>query len=153
MSQLHFAYHPKFENDSQFKEIFDEFCYYKENSEYNEHPSPTRHTQETYECFSPLFGRDRFDKKYPEASNQNIQHLHVRQSKSVWDFPDGAAKAQWECTSDSYLVYSYFMHEGFHHYFVIEFYISGGHAQYEQDVQIFIHEAEQYRLSKINKTA
>ena len=77
MSQFVFAYHSKFNNDSDFKEVFEEFCYYKENSEPHEHPSPRRHAQETYESLSPLFGRDRFDKKYPEASNQNIQHLSL----------------------------------------------------------------------------
>lgn len=153
MSQFHFAFHPKFNATPAFIDIFEEFCYYKENSDSHEHPSPTRYTQETYECLSPLFGRDRFDKKYPEASNQNIQHLHVKQANSNWDFPNGSAKAQWECTSDSYLVYSYFKHNDIHHYFVIEFYKSGGHAQYEQDVQIFIHEAEQYRQSQINLSA
>jgi len=153
LSQFVFAYHSKFNNDSDFKEVFEKFCYYKENSEPHEHPSPRRHAQETYESLSPLFGRDRFDKKYPEASNQNIQHLHVKQPHSKWDFLDGSAKTQWECTSDSYLVYSYFEHNGIHHYFVLEFYKSESHAQYEQDVQIFIHEAEQYRLTQINLTA
>lgn len=153
MSQFQFAFHPKFNNTPNFQEIFEEFCYYKENSEPNEHPSPRRYTQEIYESLSPLFGRDRFDKKYPEASNQNIQHLHVKQPHSKWDLMAGSAKPQWECTSDSYLVYSYFKHQDVHYYFVIEFYKSKSHAQYEHDVEIFIHEAEQYRLSQINLSA
>ena len=146
-----FAHHNQFLDDPSFLVIYQEFQYYKENSAANEHAAPSRHIQQTTEGYSPLFGRDRFDKVNFLARQENIQHLHVRQEHSIWEDEQGAL-VQWDCTSNSYLIYSYFFYQDKHHYFVIEFYANDAHVEYEHKVPYFVEQAKAYRL-KIQDTA
>jgi len=129
--------------------IFEEFRVYKESSADDEHAAPTRHVQENYCCIVPLFGRDRFDKENRDARSEDIQHLHIREDHSIWEDEEGLL-SQWYCTSDRYLVYSYFLHEGIHHYYIIELYNSSSHLQYVEDVRSFVEDAKAYRLEVIN---
>ena len=137
--------HPRLTGDADMQEIYDEFCWYKENSKPSEHAAPKGHTQKEYEGVSALFGRDRFDKINPDARAEDIQHLHVRQEHSVWEDSNGDALVQWACTSDSYLIYSYFCHAQQHRYYLLEFFRDRGHNLYQGQVDSFILEAKAYR--------
>lgn len=117
----------KKESDSNFIELIEAFKEYKRNSEANEIAAPTRHTQENMEPVSPLFGRDRFFKNPEDARRQELYHLHVFQEKSIWFDGDSDMLAQWECKSDSYLIYSYFKLDNTHYFYIIAFLDVGAH--------------------------
>lgn len=146
---IHFAHHEKYNNDAEFQAIYVEFQNYKNDSKPNEHESPRRNVQEKYESINEIFGRDRFDKDNEEARKENIQHLHIFQEGCEWYDDEGFALAQWYCTSDAALVYSYFCHNDQHHYFVIELYLTQAHENYESYVAYFVEQAKKYRLSVI----
>lgn len=137
--------HPRLIGDADIQEIYDEFCLYKENSNPSEHAAPKRHTQEEYAGESAILGRDRFDKFSENARAEDIQHLHVRQEYSVWEDSNGDAIVQWACTSDSYLIYSYFCHAQQHRYYLLEFFKDDGHNLYQARVDSFVLEAKAYR--------
>jgi hypothetical protein len=131
-----------------FLEIYKQFQFYKEDSAADEHAAPNNYIQKTYHSIHPLFGRDRFDKVNKTANVEEIQHLHVREELSIWEDKDGRL-CQWECTSDTHLIYSYFYHQDTHYYYLIEFYNKAAHLQYVDDVLYLIQEAKKYRLSII----
>lgn len=131
--------------------IADEFLIYKEASKNREHPAPSRKVQETYVSASEMFGRDRFDKLSKDAQKEEIQHLHVRQEDSIWEDEEGYGYAQWNCTSDSYLVYSYFKHQDDHYYYFIEFFGKEAHSLYEKMGDKFIKCAKDFRLKKLKE--
>lgn len=143
-----FSYHNSLSTNAGFLTIYPEFQRYKEGSADDEHAAPTHNIQKKYVGISPLFGRDRFEKFNKLAHIEEIQHLHVRQENSIWENEEGHL-FQWYCTSDASLVYSYFLHDQKHHYFVIEFYQHTAHKEYEHAVEYFIDQAKQYRLSVI----
>jgi hypothetical protein len=146
MSQIVFSLDPKLASDNAFQIIFDEFKLYKERGNANEHPAPTRRVQETLESTHEQFGRDRFDSKHVDAKEVDLRHVHVEQENSIWSDANGDLY-QWYCTSDSYLVYSYFEHDVNKYYHVIEFFTDSGHALYGENVRFFVATAIAYKKS------
>jgi len=141
-----FAHSPSLASSPEFLEIYNEFQEYKKGSAPDEHAAPTRYVQEQYPCISEILGRDRFEKWAEKARLEEIQHIHVIQERSIWKDEQGQL-VQWDCTSNSYLVYSYFFHDNKHHYYVLEFYKFAAHKKYEHAVPCFINEAKTYRES------
>lgn len=140
----------KLANDTDFSPFYREFVDYKQNSD--RHAAPTRREQEEYASISVLFGRDRpnVDEEAPFPQRQEtLSHLHSRQDDSEWNDEDGDLLAQWECTSDSYLIYSYFVYDGKRHYYIVDFIDNKAHANWENEEAklMWIEEAKSYRLS------
>ena len=131
--------------------IANEVLRYKQASKNREHPAPSRKVQEIYKSASEMFGRDRFDKISKDAQKEEIQHLHVRQTDSTWEDDEGYGYAQWYCTSDSYLVYSYFKHHNNHYYYLLEFFGTEAHSLYEQMGDRFVQSAKDFRLRKLKE--
>lgn len=133
-----------------FTPFYEEFCRYKKQSV--EQPRPKQRIQKIFASLSLLFGRDRanVDENIPFYQRQEeLSHLHVRQEDSIWEDGDGAPLAQWECKSNSYLIYSYFVNAGTRYYYVVDFIDDNAHANWDNQeaVQMWIQEAKQYRLS------
>ena len=114
-------------NDPDFIDLFDKFMYYKENSEPHEIATPSRKVQEETEGLIAEFGRDRFFKNPKDAKNDDLTHLHLFTDDCDWLDEDGTPKVQWECTSNSYLIYSYFEHESTHVFYLISLIEKGAH--------------------------
>lgn len=106
-------------DDKDFIDLFDKFQYYKENSEPHEIATPSRRIQEETESLIAEFGRDRFFKNPTDARRDDLTHLHLFTDNCDWLDEDGTPKVQWECTSNSYLIYSYFEHNGVHVFYLI----------------------------------
>lgn len=131
--------------------IADQFLIYKQASRNREHPAPSRNVQERDEPASEYFGRDRFDKFSKNAQKEEIQHVHLRQEDSIWEDEEGYGYAQWHCTSDSYLVYSYFKYKNDHYYYLIEFFGESAHSLYEKETKKFIQCAKDFRFKKLKE--
>lgn len=145
-----FEAHQNLKLNPEFLAVYEEFKFYKEDSAPDEHAAPTHHIQKNYPSIHPLFGRDRFDKFNKTANIEEIQHLHVREEYSIWEDEQGKL-FQWDCTSDTHLIYSYFRYDETHYYYLIEFYKKAAHVKYVEDVQYFIQEAKKYRLTIIGE--
>ena len=110
-----------FSNNAYFKELLSKFEAYKKESAPGEIARPTRAIQEEYIGIDKALGRDRFFKNPDDAKDFELTHLHVYDGTRVWKDIDGENKAQWYCTSDRYLVYSYFKHNDTHVFYIIAF--------------------------------
>lgn len=117
----------KVSDDENFIDLFDKFKYYKENSEPHEIATPSRKIQEETESLIAEFGRDRFFKHPNDARKDDLTHLHLFTDDCEWLDADGTPKVQWECTSNSYLIYSYFEHESVHVFYLIALIDKGAH--------------------------
>lgn len=142
---------PKLAADGQFKPFFAEFEAYKLSSD--THSRPTTKEQQEYVSVSELFGRDRanVDEEHPYYQRQeSLSHLHTKQEDSEWEDEDGDRLVQWECTSDSYLIYSYFVFKGVRYYYVVDFIDNGAHANWDNQEakMMWVQEAKAYRESK-----
>ncbi|MEZ8937917.1 type II toxin-antitoxin system YafO family toxin [Vibrio alginolyticus] len=117
--------------DTTFKVIVDKFAQYKKDSDPKEFATPTRHMQNEYIGILPeLFGRDRFFKNPPHARKEDLIHLHIWREPYNWIDPeDGDYLVQWECKSDTYLVYSYFKHKNKHVFYLIAFLDRNAHKE------------------------
>lgn len=140
----------KLSTDADFTPFIQEFDAYKRNSD--RHSAPTRQEQEEYASISPLFGRDRRNVDTEEPflqAQETLSHLHNRQDDSVWTDEEGDPLSQWECTSDSYLIYSYFVHNGIRYYYIVDFIDNDAHANWDNEEAklMWIQEAKDYRLS------
>lgn len=136
-----------------FPKIYEEFKNYKSKS--LTHSRPTNAHQKQYFSISPLFGRDRYnadDKQKIELAAEQLTHVHVKQKNSVWLDEDNDPLAQWDCTSNSYLIYSYFVHGGTRNYYVIAFIDNNAHAHWEDENSklLWLKDAKEYRISVIN---
>ncbi|MFE8153875.1 type II toxin-antitoxin system YafO family toxin [Brenneria goodwinii] len=145
----------KLANNGEFLPFYQEFCTYKQLS--TEHSRPRNSIQKLFASISILFGRDRGNVDEDEPFHQKkegLTHLHVREEDSIWEDKDGNPLVQWECKSNSYLIYSYFVHLGTRYYYVVDFIDHDAHAnwQNQQAIQMWIDEAKQYRLG-ITKAA
>ncbi|EOR09651.1 MULTISPECIES: type II toxin-antitoxin system YafO family toxin [Acinetobacter] len=144
----------KLSNHPDFKLILEEFESYKKNSNDKEHPRPVNHIQRTTASVSYYFGRDRFDIKHKQARAEEIQHVHFREENSLWEFDDGDPKAQWDCKSNTYLIYSYFYHNNCHYYFLIDLIEKNAHnndnAIYIASAPGYLAQAQEYKSNIIN---
>jgi len=119
----------KKQTDEEFLTLKNTFEEYKKNSDIKDIAAPTRHEQETYESLVPELGRDRFFKNPKEARNNELYHVHTYETHLEWEDEDGDMIAQWKCTSDNYLIYSYFEHNNTHHFYIIAFLDKNAHIK------------------------
>lgn len=136
--------------DVEFAPFYQEFESYKRNSD--RHARPTKTEQNEYASISALFGRDRanVDEEKPFLQKQeDLGHLHTKQDDSDWVDKDGDPIVQWECTSNSYIIYSYFVHGSVRHYYVVDFIDDEAHAKWDNQeaIMMWIQEAKAYRLT------
>lgn len=137
-----------------FQPIYQEFCTYKSLS--GTHSRPTNAEQKQFVSISDLFGRDRFnadDELKIELSAESLTHLHTIQEGCTWEDSSGYRLAQWSCTSNSYLIYSYFVHLSTRYYFVVDFIDNNAHASWKNTLakKIWLSDAKIYRESIIGK--
>lgn len=147
---FNFACVKDLENDVKFyKEVFPEFKIYKEKSLPHEHSAPSIHVQKTYQSIHDLFGRDRLETVDKIARKEDVRHLHIYSIGLPWFIDDNELLAQWFCTSDTQLIYSYFFHKNTHYYYVIDFLDLKAHNRYANEVfkQECIVKAINYRKS------
>jgi hypothetical protein len=111
----------------------DEFTEYKNTSCIStEIPTPTTVEQKEYQGLHDSFGRDRQFSSPDECKALDIHHVHVFQGGCNWG-DDNVVVAQWDCTSNSYLVYSYFLSARQNHIFcILDFIADNAHDIYEQ---------------------
>lgn len=136
--------------DAEFAPFYQEFETYKRSSD--RHARPTKTEQNEYASISGLFGRDRanVDEEKPFLQKQeDLGHLHAKQHDSEWGDEDGDPLVQWECTSNSYIIYSYFVHASVRHYYVVDFIDDEAHASWDNQEakMMWIQEAKAYRLT------
>ncbi|EIW9313087.1 MULTISPECIES: type II toxin-antitoxin system YafO family toxin [Klebsiella] len=142
----------KLASDGEFLPFYQEFEEYKRKSDDTEQPRPSNKMQQSYASISGLFGRDRanVDEARPFYQRQEgLGHLHVRQEDSVWEDESGDPLIQWKCTSNSYIIYSYFVHNLVRYYFVVDFIDDEAHANWDNQeaIQMWIADAKAYRLT------
>ena len=95
-------------------------------------------------------GRDKLASHPIEARAEELHHLHIWQEGCVWEEPNGKLKVQWSSTSDSYVVYSYFLDkENNHHFHVIDYCNDKAHKLIEDVKQVLKWTliAKEYRLT------
>ena len=116
----------------------DEFEIYKnESADYQDIPSPDESTQRLNSSILETIGRDRLATRPHEARLEDLHHVHVWQEGCVWEDDDGDLKVQWSCTSDSYVVYSYFFdRENNHHFHIIDYCFDKAHQLIENQKQV-----------------
>ena len=118
--------------DHSISLAIDEFREYKEGSHNpSEIPTPTRKEQEDFQGVHSTFGRDRLFLSPIKCKTLDIHHVHIFQGGCDWGNDDSFI-VQWECTSNCYLVYSYFLSSKQNHIFcVLDFILDGAHDIYE----------------------
>ena len=115
-------------------------------------PAPSETDQNIYSSYLETIGRDRFMTSPIEAREQELHHTHIWQEGCVWeedDEDDDSLKVQWACTSDGYVVYSYFIdRDGDHHFYIIDYCNDGAHGLISNRSQVldWANQAERYKL-------
>ena len=118
-------------------ERYKSFAYeYAENSTYEVEdfmPALAEDDQNDLPSDHSLFGRDRvFAGK---AANEHLYHVHINKpGYSVWTDATGNQMNQWDCTSDSALIYSYKNdYSGDLKFLLLELIDPGAHSKYAED--------------------
>lgn len=130
--------------------IYEEFKLYKEKSFPDEHAAPTQQIQKTEWRTHPIFGRDRLDTADAKLKAENIRHVHLRGPDSCWT-EDDKELFQWFCSSDTFLIYSHFLYNNTHYYYVIDLLAFNAHIQcFEPRYKDYVlQEARTYKKSII----
>lgn len=72
----------------------------------------------------------------PTGRAEDLHHVHIWQEGCCWEDEHGL-KVQWASTSDSYVVYSYFIdRDKDHHFYVIDYCQDAAHALIEDRCQV-----------------
>lgn len=124
-----------------------EFIKYKEAARHYEHPVPSIKIQKNTISATPQFGRDRFDTAHRA---EDVQHLHLRDGSRPWEDEQGLL-AQWDCTSDTHLIYSYFKYGDAYYYYLIEVYDDNAHKNYEKAKHALFKQAREFKEQKIKE--
>lgn len=127
--------------------IISEFIKYKEDGGKEDLPVPTVRIQKKFKSANPQFGRDRYDTAYKSV---DIQHLHLMDSNAKWD-SGGGLLAQWHCTSDTHLIYSYFKHAQNYYFYLVEIYSIDAHQSYLKAQNILINEVTKFKEEKLQQ--
>ncbi|CAK2133095.1 mRNA interferase YafO [Vibrio crassostreae] len=116
----------------------DEFEEYKtECVEFGDIPNPTETVQLQHPAHLDTIGRDKLATHPIDARAEELHHVHIWQDGCVWEEENGDLKVQWSCTSNSYIVYSYFIDKGGnHHFHVIDYCLDQAHALIEDAHQV-----------------
>ncbi|CAK1956140.1 mRNA interferase YafO [Vibrio crassostreae] len=115
-----------------------EFEEYKTVSvEFDDIPNPTETVQLQHPAHLDTIGRDKLATHPIDARAEELHHVHIWQDGCVWEEESGDLKVQWSCTSNSYIVYSYFIDkDGNHHFHVIDYCLDQAHALIEDAHQV-----------------
>ncbi len=137
----------------QFKQDFETykglaFQYASENDiEVEEFlPASSEADQKAYPPDHSFFGRDRlflggwsgYRFRHRSAEDDALYHVHLYQENNrdyIWHDPScSIVLAQWDCTSDAALIYSYINDlSGHFNFLLLEIIDPGAHQKYEQD--------------------
>jgi hypothetical protein len=114
-------------------------------------PAPTETEQHEYMSYAETIGRDKFFTRPIAAREEDLFHAHTWQEGCMWGEGENL-RIQWACTSDSYVVYSYFVdRDQDHHIHIIDYCKDKAHELIEdpEQVSIWTEQAKQHRLQNI----
>lgn len=144
-----FNYHATLEGNSNFKLLYDEFQDYKLDSADDEYAAPKEKVQKKKPSINSLFGRDRIEQYNRKGIDQDIHHLHINDDtkEKEWVLKNGQRREQWYCTSNTYMVYAYFLHKKIHYYYILDFLVGNAHINYPNRLyqSTLINAAEAYK--------
>lgn len=130
----------------------EEFEQYKrECIEFDDTPAPAIHVQLEHPAHLDTIGRDKLMERPVEARGEELHHVHIWQEGCCWEDGDGLF-VQWASTSDSYVVYSYFVdRDNDHHFYVIDYCNDKAHVLIEDQHQVaeWTRQAKEFRLQNI----
>lgn len=118
--------------------------------EEGEIPAPSTPDQMEYVSYVESIGRDKYMTHPTTARAEELHHTHVWQEGCCWGDGDDL-RVQWACTSNSYVVYSYFMDaDNDHHIYIIDYCKDEAHKLIENPSMVsrWAKLAEEYRKSK-----
>lgn len=130
----------------------DEFEKYKlECIEFGDTPAPPIHIQLEHPAHYDTIGRDKLMTHPTSARAEELHHVHIWQEGCCWEDENGL-KVQWASTSNSYVVYSYFIDkDSDHHFYVIDYCQDEAHALIEDKKQVadWTRQAKEFRKDNI----
>ncbi|MVZ10117.1 hypothetical protein GP913_24265 [Enterobacteriaceae bacterium 8376wG6] len=112
-------------------------------------PAPSSTDQMEYVSYIDTIGRDKFMTHPIDARAEELHHTHVWQEGCRWGEGDDL-RVQWMCTSNSYVVYSYFIDsDDEHHIYIIDYCKDQAHALIEdpETVKMWSSLAKTYRAA------
>lgn len=116
-------------------------------------PAPSETEQLVYVSYIDTIGRDKY-MVYPiDARAEELHHTHMWQEGCSWGEGE-ELKIQWACTSNSYVVYSYFIdNDEDHHIHVIDYCRDEAHSKIKNinQVKVWTEQAKLYRENRLNK--
>ncbi|MCU1787474.1 hypothetical protein CUU54_01200 [Pectobacterium polaris] len=128
----------------------EEFEEYKQAClDYGDIPTPPIVIQLGHPAHIDTIGRDKLMERPNQARSEELHHVHIWQEGCCWEDADGI-KVQWASTSDSYVVYSYFVDkDGDHHFYVIDFCRDKAHKIIEDESKVreWTQIAKEFRIS------
>lgn len=125
--------------------------YKRECIEYGDVPAPAIHVQLAHPAHIDTIGRDKLMERPVEARGEDLHHTHIWQEGCCWE-DEGGLLVQWASTSDSYVVYSYFVdRDDDHHFYIIDFCRDEAHTIIEDAIQVaeWTRQAKEFRLQNI----
>lgn len=114
-------------------------------------PIPPYHIQLEHPSHVETIGRDKPIERPNSARHEELHHTHLWQENCIWEDDDGKL-VQWNSTSDSFIVYSYFIDKiGAHHFYIIDLVYDKAHTLIENNSQIlkWVAIAKKFRLQNI----
>ncbi|WP_102315759.1 type II toxin-antitoxin system YafO family toxin [Vibrio cyclitrophicus] len=144
------------ELEESFNELYEDFKEYKtESADLGNVPCPSEDVQKEHLSAVDTIGKDKpneFPK--PDASKENLHHVHIFDGETEYEFNKWADKAQIRRVCDTLLFYSYFNFEGVHYFYVLNFVLDPEGHDFQKDNEamgIIIGFAEKYRLSIVGE--
>ena len=125
--------------------------YKRECINYDDVPAPAIQIQLAHPAHIETIGRDKLMERPVEARGEELHHVHIWQVGCCWEDEDGLL-VQWASTSDSYVVYSYFIdRDKDHHFYVIDYCNDKAHALIEDKQQVaeWTRQAQEFRIQNI----
>lgn len=126
--------------------------YKKECVEFGDIPIPPHHVQLTYPAHIETIGRDKRMERPRTALHEELHHVHLWQDGCNWDDENEGTFVQWNSTSDSFIVYSYFKDkDNDHHFYIIDLVFDQAHTIIEDKEQVlkWVKIAKEFRLKNI----
>ncbi|WP_034913054.1 type II toxin-antitoxin system YafO family toxin [Erwinia sp. 9145] len=117
-------------------------------------PAPLIHVQLNHPAHIETIGKDKLMEGPPEARAEWLHHTHIWQEGCCWEDADGL-KVQWASTSDSYVVYSYFIDsDKEHHFYLIDFCRDKAHTIIKDKGQVadWTRQAKEFRCQNSEPT-
>lgn len=119
--------------------------------EFGDIPIPAYHEQLEHPAHIDTIGRDKPMDRPRSARLEELHHTHLWQEGCIWE-DDGGLFVQWRSTSNTFVVYSYFLDiHNDHHFYIIDFVRDEAHDIIEDDEQVlrWVELAKEFRLQNI----